>query len=41
MKMKMKMKIFKVFDVTGHGAIAVEHGQRLYRLIHCNWTLQE
>ena len=33
-RMKMMMKIYKVFDVTGHGAIAIEHGQRLYRLIH-------
>ena len=40
--MKMMMKIFKVFDVTGCGAIApaiaIEHGQRLYRLIHPHLT---
>ncbi len=28
------MKIFKIFDFTGYSAIAIEHGQRLYRLIH-------
>jgi hypothetical protein len=30
----MKMKSFKVFDFTGHGAIAIEHGQTVYRAIH-------
>jgi hypothetical protein len=28
------MKSYKVYETTGHGAIAIEHGQRLYRLIH-------
>ena len=34
MMRKTTMKTFKVFDFTGHGAIAIEHGQRLYRAIH-------
>lgn len=33
MRRKM-MKTFKVFDFTGHGAIAIEHGQKLYRAIY-------
>lgn len=28
------MKTFKVFDFTGHGAIAIEHGQKLYKAIY-------
>lgn len=34
MMRKTVMKTFKVFDFTGHGAIAIEPGQRLYRAIH-------
>ncbi len=28
------MKIFKIFDFTGYSAIAIEHGQTVYKAIH-------
>lgn len=28
------MTTYRVFDVTGSNALAIEHGQRLYRAIH-------
>lgn len=32
--MEVKMKIFKIFDFTGYNAIAIEHGETVYKAIH-------
>ena len=34
MMKRTMMNTFKVFDFTGSAAIAIEHGQKLYKAIH-------